>query len=86
MMNSQEAHFIKHFLRFKGKENPQRLVQPWSRVALVIDTDISDLKFLLEITEKGFQTYEFLSRMLYYKKDPEKVVASMISLQPVISE
>lgn len=26
LMNSQEAHYLKHFLRFKDKENPNRLV------------------------------------------------------------
>lgn len=33
------------------------------------------MKFLMEITEKGFEQYEFLSRMLYYKKDPDRMIA-----------
>lgn len=26
LMNSQEAHYLKHFLRFSGKENPDRVI------------------------------------------------------------
>ena len=41
------------------------------------------MKFILEITENGFQEYEFLSRMMTYKKDPELVIAYMKCLKPV---
>ena len=78
-LNSQEAHFLKQLLRFKSKENPPagRMVQPWSRVGIVLDSDVADLKFLLEISERGFQQNEFLSRMLQLKNDPELTVAVM---------
>lgn len=82
-MNSQEAHYLKHFLRFSGKDNPDRVVQLWSRAAIVVDSELPDLKFILEVTEEGFQEYEFLSRMMFYKKDPERVVAHMRCLQPI---
>ena len=55
---------MKHFIRFKCKENPQRLVQQWSRVCLVVDCDIPDVHYLLEVTEKGFELNEFLSRLM----------------------
>jgi hypothetical protein len=42
-----------------------------------------DVKFLVEITEKGIQQYEFLSRMMYYKNHPELVIACMFCLQPI---
>ena len=64
IMNSQEAHYMKHFIRFKCKENPQRIVQKWSRVCLVVDCDIPDVHYLLEITEKGFELNECLSRLM----------------------
>jgi hypothetical protein len=51
LMNSQEAHYLKHFLRFKAKENPKRVVELWSRVAIVVDSEIPDMKFILELTE-----------------------------------
>lgn len=83
MMNSQEAHYLKQHLRFSGKDNADRLVELWSRVALVVDSELPDLKYILEVTEAGFQEYEFLSRMMYYKKDPERVVAYLRCIQPV---
>jgi hypothetical protein len=60
---------MKHFLRFKCKESPLRNVQLWSRVALVVDSDIPDVKYLLEISEKGIDQFDFLQRMMEYKKD-----------------
>lgn len=69
MLNSQEAHYMKHLLRFKCKESPQRIVQLWSRIALVVDSDIADVKYLLEVTEKGIEQYDFLQRMMDYKRD-----------------
>jgi hypothetical protein len=84
LMNSQEAHQLKQFLRFKAKENPSgALIQLWSRVGIVVDSDISDLKFLIEVSEQGLKQYEFLSRMLYYKKDTDRVVAWMKNLKPI---
>ena len=68
---------MKHFLRLKFKENPQRLVNLWSRVAIVVDSELPDMKFILEITETGFEWYEFLSRMLTYKREQDKVIAYM---------
>lgn len=70
---------MKHFLRFKCKENPplSRQVHLWSRVALVVDSEIPNVKYLLEVTEKGFELNEFLSRMMRYKRDGERVVSWM---------
>lgn len=39
------------------------------------------MKYLVEISEQGFKQYEFLSRMLYYKKDPDRVIAWMQCLK-----
>ena len=83
MMNSQEAHYLKQHLRFSGKDNADRVVELWSRVAIVVDSELPDLKYILEVTEQGFQEYEFLSRMMFYKKDPERIVAYLRCLQPV---
>ncbi len=54
-LNSQQAHFLKLLLRFKCKENPTIPLKLWSRVGLVIDTDIEDVKYLLEINSQGFK-------------------------------
>ena len=43
----------------------------------MVDSELPDLKFILEITEKGFEWYEFLQRMLTYKRDQDKVIAYM---------
>ena len=83
MLNSQEAHYMKHLLRFKCKESPLRHVQLWSRVALIVDSDIPDVKYLLEVSEKGIDQFDFLQRMMEYKKDQERVIAWMKCLQPV---
>ena len=83
MLNSQEAHYMKHFLRFKCKESPQRVVQQWSRLALVVESDIPDVKYLLEVTQNGFHLHDFLQRIIDYKKDKERVIAYMNCLQPV---
>ena len=46
----------KLLLRFKSKDNPKSPLKKWSRVALVIDTDVQDVKMLLEVTsDKGFK-------------------------------
>ena len=83
LMNSQEAHYMKHFLRFKCKESPQRVVAQWSRLALVVDSDIPDVKHLIEVTEKGVDQYDFLQRMMDYKKDKQRLIAWMRCLQPI---
>lgn len=41
----------------------------WSRVALVVDSDIEDVKYLLEISDKGFKMHEFISRMMHLKNE-----------------
>ncbi len=50
-LNSQEAHHLKMLLRFKSKENPSMPVNKWSRLAIVVDSEVEDVKYLLEITE-----------------------------------
>ena len=47
-------------------------------------TENDCVKYLLEITEKGMQQYEFMQRMMEYKKgdQTDTVVAWMRSLNP----
>ena len=45
----------------------------WSRVGLIVDSELEDVKYVLEVGETGFKSYEFLSRMFYYKKNDAAV-------------
>jgi len=40
-------------MRFKCKENPDKITSLWSRVAIVVDSELPDLKYLIEVNEKG---------------------------------
>eukprot|EP00347_Sterkiella_histriomuscorum_P022262 403331105 len=67
MLNTQEAHILRQLLRFKCKDNPPFAKKLWSRIGIIIDSDIEDVKYILEITSTGIKQYEFISRMMYYK-------------------
>lgn len=43
----------------------------------MVDCDIPDVHYLLEITEKGFELHECLSRLMAFKRDNECVVSWM---------
>ncbi|CDW81518.1 UNKNOWN [Stylonychia lemnae] len=73
MMNSQESHLMKQLVRFKCRESPPVSQKLWSRLGIVVDTEIEDVKYLLEITGQGFKQYEFISRMMYYKNENQVV-------------
>ncbi len=66
-----------HYLRFKCKDSlsDRRQVELWGRLALIVDSDIPNVKYLLEVTERGFELNEFMSRMMHYKRDHNRVVA-----------
>lgn len=54
-------------MRFKSKDNPTFAKKLWSRIGIIIDSDIEDVKYLLEISATGIRQYEFISRMMTYK-------------------
>ncbi len=56
-------------MRFKDKGNEDDAFKLWSRIAIVVQSDIEDVSYLLEITDKGFKQYEFISRIMHYKRE-----------------
>ena len=44
-------------------------IKQWCRVAIVIDSDIDEIKYLLELTSEGFVKTEYMSRILQLKRD-----------------
>ncbi len=52
----------------------------------MVDTDIPNVHNLLEVTESGFESHEFLSRIMELKRDNDRVVAWMRYTGPELNE
>ena len=68
-MNAQTLHAFKKCLRLKQNLDDMREVKQWCRIGIVIDTDIDEIKYLLELKEEGFVKTEYISRVLQLKQD-----------------
>lgn len=59
-MNAQTLHFLKITLRLKSDIMDFGVIQQWCKVGIILDTDIEDIKYILELTEDGFVKTEFI--------------------------
>ena len=66
-LNTQVLHALKKALRLKQSMDMFGTVKQWCRVAIVIDSDVEEIKYLLELTPEGFIKTEYLSRVLEFK-------------------
>ena len=68
-INGQTLHAFKKCLRLKQNLDDFKEIKQWCRVAIVIDSDIDEIKYLLELTSEGFVKTEYMSRILQLKRD-----------------
>ena len=68
-MNSQTLHIFKQCLRMKSDIKNFDLVNQWCRVAIVIDSDIEEIKYVLELTPEGFVKTEYVQRALLLRHE-----------------
>ena len=68
-MNTQTLHIFKQCLRMKSDIKNFDLINQWCRVAIVIDSDIEDIKYVLELTPEGFIKTEYVQRALLLRHE-----------------
>jgi len=66
-MNTQTLHAFKKCLRLKQDLSDMREIKQWSRIGIVIDTDIDRVKYVLELGPNGFYKTEYMTRVLQLK-------------------
>lgn len=71
MMNGQTLHAFKKILRLKSQLDVIDNVKQWCRCGIVLDSDVEEIKYLLELTEEGFKKSEYMSRVLHFKKNKQ---------------
>ena len=57
-------HAFKKCLRVKSQINDYNKIKQWCRLAIVLDSDVDDIKYVLELTGEGFVKTEFLTWVL----------------------
>ena len=70
-MNSQTLHAFKKCLRLKQDLSDMKEIKQWSRIGIVIESDIEEIKYLLELTDEGFKKSEYVSRILELKTNQQ---------------
>ena len=70
-MNTQTLHAFKKCLRLKQDLSDMREIKQWSRVGIVIDTDIDRVKYVLELGPEGFYKTEYMTRVLQLKTNQQ---------------
>ena len=71
MMNGQTLHAFKKILRLKSQLDVVDNIKQWCRCGIVIDSDVEEIKYLLELTTDGFRKSEYVSRVLQFKKNKQ---------------
>ena len=66
-LNGQTLHAFKKCLRLKTSVDDFREIKQWCRIGIVIDSEIEEIKYLLELGEEGFKFTEYMSRVLQLK-------------------
>lgn len=54
-------------MRLKQNIDDPADIKQWCKVAIVIDTDIPEIKQLLELNEEGFVLNEYIKRVVEFK-------------------
>jgi len=54
-------------LRLKSDIMDWGNIEQWCKIGIVLDTDIEDIKYILELTDDGFVKTEYVQRVLQLK-------------------
>lgn len=54
-------------LRLKSDIKDFGLINQWCKIAIVLDSDVDEIKYVLELTEEGFVKTEYVQRVLALK-------------------
>ena len=57
-------HAFKKCLRVKSSINDYSQIQQWCRLAIVLDSDVDDIKYVLELQNEGFVKSEYMTWVL----------------------
>ena len=63
-LNSQTYHSFQKHLRLKQNIDDPNDVKQWCRMAIVIDSPIPEIKYLLELMPEGFVKTEYIKRVV----------------------
>ena len=66
-LNTQTLHHFKRSLRLKQDTNDFLDVKQWSRMGIIVDSDIDALKYVLELTRNGFVKTDYITKVLELK-------------------
>lgn len=66
-LNTQTHYAFQKHLRLKQNIDDPGDIKQWSRMAIVIDTEIPEIKNLLELTPEGFVQNEYIKRVVEFK-------------------
>ena len=53
-LNSQTLHVLRMTLRLKSDIMDWGNIEQWCKIGIVLDTDVEDIKYILELTDSGF--------------------------------
>lgn len=59
-MNAQTLHILKNNLRLKSDIKDFGLISQWCKIGIILDSDIEQIKYVLELTEDGFVRTEYV--------------------------
>jgi hypothetical protein len=60
IMNAQTLHVLKKCLRLKSDIKDFGLIRQWCKIGVVLDSDIEEIKYVLELTDEGFIKTEYV--------------------------
>ena len=60
IMNPQTMHVFKKCLRLKSDIKDFGIINQWCKIAIILDSDVDDIKYVLELTEQGFIKTEYV--------------------------
>jgi hypothetical protein len=60
ILNAQTLHVLKNNLRLKSDIKDFGLINQWCRIGIIMNSDIEEIKYVLELTEEGFIRTEYV--------------------------
>ncbi len=66
-LNRQTNHAFQKHLRLKQNIDDPNDLKQWCRAAIVIDSAIPEIKYLLELTNEGFTKTDYFKRVVEFK-------------------
>jgi len=59
-LNAQTLHILKNSLRLKSDIKDFGIINQWCKIGIVLDSDIEQIKYMLELTDDGFVRTEYV--------------------------